>query len=185
MYINLKILAVLLICTFVTPLMAVQEHLIWSEEGEKFEAEFHEQLNRGFVDSFSHFLSRKRLEEGLPTQVLNLSVNQHIPVPIQKWVDARWMVQDNLGKTTIGAKKRCVLEVGERLIIALFSADSQMAFVATTRGAPTPSCPQDAFFFLSVEELASFEESYATSTPPQESRYDIIQLILSRSDNCL
>ena len=123
-------------------------------------------------------------DDELPSQVNNLTVEQVLPIPGWQWVNVIRRIENQYsnGTAMLEVGKSCGIQAGGELKILGFTPDNQLALAENLTGGPGTPCPAGVIFFISVEELASFEEHYAAVTQERQEIDELVELILSRSD---
>ena len=134
--------------------------------------------------------------DDLPTQVAGLSINKSIKVPEWQWVDIVKPIMNQFRGISITNQysnasamlekgESCGIKYGGSVEILGFSPEGEKALLEYSSPGDdlgTP-CPSEAVFFLSTEELASFEERYAERVHREEQRDALVEKILSGAND--
>ena len=123
----------------------------------------------------------------LPTQIAGLSVNETIKIPGRQWVDVVKPIMNHYsnGSSMLEKGENCGIKYEGSVEILGFSPEGEKALLEYSSPGDdlgTP-CPSGALFFISTEELASFEERYAERVHREEQRDALVEKILSGADD--
>ncbi len=132
----------------------------------------------------------------LPKEVEGLSIGQIVNVFNHRWVNTVGRI-DPVGQVTsavdsfliwaglldkyIIADDTCSIDYGEQLEILGFSSDKTHALVKNKIGDVGASCSAGVLFFLAVDELKTFDESYEMILKQEQARDEMVGAILSGS----
>ena len=114
--------------------------------------------NIGYIKRWTGF----SYEGDLPSQVSNLSIDQKINIPEWQWVSVIREVENQYsnGNSMIEVEDTCGIQKGGQLQVLGFSPDSKLALVEYLTEALGAPCRVGAMFFITVEELTTFNGRY-------------------------
>ena len=127
----------------------------------------------------------------LPTQVSGISVNQEFQAPEDNWIQIvggfeKLQHQFRNSPTPLSRiRKNCVIRIGNTLKVLGFSPDKQLALVENLTGYTGTLCPSGIMFFISIEELATFDSKYKVQLVKLEKRENLVHQILSEREEIL